>query len=443
MDLRLKQDQLTTTLEEADRRERQVLKDEVEDKLTSKFEELTDNLTIALDAVKADDKDFKACIQKCEDGMDVLRASKSDKTEIADLRAQLTAQLQVVQKTASAAAIPPEVAEELATCLRRDEVVPMLEGKASTENVKQIADATARADGRLATLAEAIDSVHANTMHAVAHSTGLHQRRRDASRASALAQVDKVVMREEGGQDIGASLRAQASSPAPATRGAAPARRCACGRARRPAEPTRRRPRAQRAAGRATAPAPAAARPSRSRRAVAPGPAAPGRRARAETPAPVAPRAPAPGARARPRGRACRTCARARRGRRPCSRRNWPRRKPRPRRDGRQPHASVAVPAPTALVAAFSPPAEPTARRRRRNRRPPSASSSRCRSWRTGMASAGDGVDGAGWRPGMASGDGARGGASGMAPWGWRRHDGAGHGAGHDGAGHGPGMAPA
>ena len=177
MDLRLKQDQLTTTLEEVqiDVNDK-CSKDEVEDKLTSKFEELTDNLTIALDAVKADDKDFKACIQKCEDGMDVLRASKSDKTEIADLRAQLTAQLQVVQKTASAAAIPPEVAEELATCLRRDEVVPMLEGKASTENVKQIADATARADGRLATLAEAIDSVHANTMQAAESSTQNHWR---------------------------------------------------------------------------------------------------------------------------------------------------------------------------------------------------------------------------------------------------------------------------
>ena len=136
MDLRLKQDQLTETLEDVSiELSEKTSRDEVDDKLNTKFDELTDSLSTALQAVQNDDKDFKECIRKCEDGMEALKVSKSDKSEIADLSAQLTAKLNMVQQTASAAVVPPEVANEIAQCLRRDELIAMLDDKANADMV--------------------------------------------------------------------------------------------------------------------------------------------------------------------------------------------------------------------------------------------------------------------------------------------------------------------
>ena len=149
MDLRLKQDQLTETLEDVSiELSEKTSRDEVDDKLNTKFDELTDSLSTALQAVQNDDKDFKECIRKCEDGMEALKVSKSDKSEIADLSAQLTAKLNLVQQTASAALVPPEVADEIAQCLRRDELIAMLEDKANADMVG------GRAGGRPLSLSE-------------------------------------------------------------------------------------------------------------------------------------------------------------------------------------------------------------------------------------------------------------------------------------------------
>ena len=41
----------------------------------------------------------------------------------------------MVQQTASAAVVPPEVANEIAQCLRRDELIAMLDDKANADMV--------------------------------------------------------------------------------------------------------------------------------------------------------------------------------------------------------------------------------------------------------------------------------------------------------------------
>ena len=121
-------------------------------------------------------------------GRDGRVALKSDKQEIADLRAQLTAQLQVAED-ASAAAIPPEVAE-LATCLRRDEAVRARAWRAP--RTSRIADDRARR--RWLATSPRPSTGPRNTMHAVAQlNTGYTSADAAiASRAGLSAQADKV-----------------------------------------------------------------------------------------------------------------------------------------------------------------------------------------------------------------------------------------------------------
>lgn len=125
MDIRRNQDLLLSQLEDYHMLlDEKTTEKQVDSRIERRYDDLVSHLQLAMQSVKADEANFKACIQRIEQANSQLLTNKAERSELNELRAQLA------DSTKASQELSPEVRTLLRSAVQRDEILTMLKGKA-------------------------------------------------------------------------------------------------------------------------------------------------------------------------------------------------------------------------------------------------------------------------------------------------------------------------
>merc|ERR1712167_256464 len=137
MDIRRNQDLLLSQLEDYHMLlDEKTTEKQVDSRIERRYDDLVSHLQLAMQSVKADEANFKACIQRIEQANSQLLTNKAERSELNELRAQLGVQL--ANSTKASQELSPEVRTLLRSAVQLDEILTMLKGKAETANGRSV-----------------------------------------------------------------------------------------------------------------------------------------------------------------------------------------------------------------------------------------------------------------------------------------------------------------
>lgn len=129
MDIRRNQDLILSQLEDYHMLlDEKTTEGQVDSRIERRYDDFVSHLQLAMQSVKDDEANFKACIQRIEQASSQLMTNKAERSELNELRAQL--EVQLANSTKASQELSPEARTLLQSAVQREEILTMLKDKA-------------------------------------------------------------------------------------------------------------------------------------------------------------------------------------------------------------------------------------------------------------------------------------------------------------------------